>query len=168
MRCTDTDTYHGSTTFHAESVSVLYEKPVWFKVVRADREDAQEELIFRIATVLQKGSHHSKMLKMQITSEDDPFFLHSMEITEEDFQTLKLDQSILVDFGAFSNELIDLLEACVHARGEENPQFRAILKLDAGFSTFSVLEVSVPRQWSEWTLCVESRGSLNQLNGTIF
>eukprot|EP00959_Pyramimonas_sp_CCMP1952_P251628 5257925-Pyramimonas_sp.AAC.1 len=130
------DSFHGSV-FHAESVNVLYEKPVWFKVLRADREDVHEELIFRIATDLQKGSHHSKLLKMQITSEDDPFFLHSMEISEEDFQTLKVDQSILVDFGAFPNEIIDLLEACVHAKGEENPQFRAILRLDAGFSTFS-------------------------------
>ena len=41
------------------------------------------------------------MLKLQVTSEEDPFFLHTMEVSEEDFQSLKQEQAILVDFGAF-------------------------------------------------------------------
>lgn len=46
-----------------------------------------------------------RILRLQLTSEDDPFFLHTMEVSEEDFQTLKADQAILVDFGAFPQEV---------------------------------------------------------------
>jgi hypothetical protein len=46
-----------------------------------------------------------RVLKLQVTSDDDPFFLHTMEVSEEDFQALKHEQAILVDFGAFPAEV---------------------------------------------------------------
>ena len=46
-----------------------------------------------------------RVLRLQLTSEEDPYFLHTMEVSEEDFQTLKADQAILVDFGAFPQEV---------------------------------------------------------------
>lgn len=39
-----------------------------------------------------------------------------MDLGEDDFQMLKLDQGILVDFGAFPGKLIELVEACISAK----------------------------------------------------
>ena len=52
-----------------------------------------------------------------------------MEVSEEEFQSLKVEQSILVDFHQFPDKFIELLEECVSSRGEANPRFLAVLRL---------------------------------------
>jgi spindle assembly abnormal protein 6 len=70
------------------------------------------------------------VLKLQVTSEEDPFFLHTMEVSEEDFQSLKQEQAILVDFGAFPAEVIMLLDACADTQeAAPPPAFRALLRV---------------------------------------
>ena len=64
----------------------------------------------------------AQLLRVQITSEEDPFFLHSLEVSEEDFQTLKVEQSLLVDFSTFPSKLIELLQEGIRCRGEEPPR----------------------------------------------
>ena len=54
-----------------------------------------------------------------------------MEVSEEEFQSLKVEQSILVDFHQFPDKFIELLEECVSSRGEANPRFLAVLRLGA-------------------------------------
>lgn len=66
---------------------------------------------------------------MQVTSESDPFFYHHMEVSEEEFQALKVEQSILVDFAQFPDKFIELLEECISSRGEEQPRFLAVLRV---------------------------------------
>ena len=71
------------------------------------------------------------MLRVQVTSETDPFFFHHMEVSEDEFQSLKVEQSILVDFAQFPDKFIELLEECIASRGEENPRFLAVLRVGA-------------------------------------
>lgn len=40
----------------------------------------------------------------QLTDESDPFFLYTLKISEEEFQAVKVDQSILVDFAEFPDK----------------------------------------------------------------
>jgi spindle assembly abnormal protein 6 len=61
-------------------------------------------------------------LKIHLSSEDDLFLLHTLEFTEEEFQTLKAEQGILVDFGNFPGKIIGLLERCIASRHEEAPR----------------------------------------------
>ncbi|KAK3238212.1 hypothetical protein CYMTET_27296 [Cymbomonas tetramitiformis] len=129
-------------SFQPEPASTLYENSVFVKTQRADREEVNEELVVRISLGVNKQEHHTKNLKVQITSEEDPFFLHTLEVGEEDFQNLKVEQSILVDFATFPSELIGLLDSCRDAYDEESPKFRAVLRIDAGQSVFSILEVN--------------------------
>mmetsp|Transcript_13415 Transcript_13415/g.37672 ORF Transcript_13415/g.37672 Transcript_13415/m.37672 type:complete len:496 (-) Transcript_13415:955-2442(-) len=68
-----------------------------------------------------------KVLKLQVTSEKDSFFLHSLEVTEDSFQRLKHDQSILVDFTDFPSHLIALLEHCIEAKQDAHPKFLCVL-----------------------------------------
>ena len=58
-----------------------------------------------------------------------PSFLHYMEVSEEGFQALKVEQSILVTFAQFPENLIALLEECIGGRGQERPKFLAVLRL---------------------------------------
>lgn len=56
-------------------------------------------------------SHRFKqVLVIQISSEADLYFLHALEVNEDDFQHLKVDQGILVDFSAFPEKLTELLK----------------------------------------------------------
>ena len=59
-----------------------------------------------------------QVLRIHVTSESDPFFFHHMEVSEEEFQALKTEQSILVDFAQFPDKFIELLEECIGSRGE--------------------------------------------------
>jgi spindle assembly abnormal protein 6 len=45
-----------------------------------------------------------------------------LEVSEEDFQALKAEQGILVDFGSFPAKVISLLERCVQAQAEHPPR----------------------------------------------
>lgn len=57
----------------------------------------------------------TQVLRIHASSEDDPFFLHTLEVSEEEFQGLKAEQGILVDFASFPGKIISLLERCVGA-----------------------------------------------------
>lgn len=52
-------------------------------------------------------------LGIVLTSEENRFFLYTMEVSEEDFAALRQDQGILVDFASFPSEIIGLLQACI-------------------------------------------------------
>lgn len=82
-----------------------------------------------------------QVLRVQVTSETDPFFFHHMEVSEEEFQSLKVEQSILVDFTQFPDKFIELLEECIASRGEESPRFLAVLRVGADADENSSLGV---------------------------
>lgn len=62
----------------------------------------------------------SQVLRIHISSEEDPFFLHSLEVSEDDFQGLKVDQGILVDFAHFPDKIISLLERCLASHAADH------------------------------------------------
>ena len=59
-------------------------------------------------------------LRIELTSEEEFFFMHILEVTEEDFVTLKADQGILVDFLGFPGKIASLLERCSQALRESS------------------------------------------------
>ncbi|XP_075040154.1 spindle assembly abnormal protein 6 homolog [Mixophyes fleayi] len=66
---------------------------------------------------------HKKDLVVRMTDDSDPFFLYNLVISEEDFQSLKLQQGLLVDFSAFPQKFIDLLYQCINEENKEVPRF---------------------------------------------
>ena len=62
------------------------------------------------------SQHPMQALRIELTSEEDLFFMHVLEVTEEDFLTLKADQGILVDFLGFPEKVAGLLERCLKSR----------------------------------------------------
>lgn len=60
---------------------------------------------------------------MRLTDDADPFFLYNLVISEEDFQSLKSQQGLLVDFSAFPQKFIDLLQQCIQEQNKDIPRF---------------------------------------------
>ena len=63
------------------------------------------------------GGQRERLLHVEITDENDPFFLFAMDVNEADFHDLKQDQSLLVDFVTFPSKFIELLEKCLSETG---------------------------------------------------
>jgi hypothetical protein len=60
---------------------------------------------------------------VQITNELDPFFFYSLEVNEDDFQSLKVEQCILVDFATFPYKFIELLEQCIASASNDSSRY---------------------------------------------
>nr|XP_037288975.1 spindle assembly abnormal protein 6 homolog [Rhipicephalus microplus] len=70
-----------------------------------------------------------KELHIQLTDDADPFFFYTLTLTEDDFQSLKAQQGLLVDFLAFPQKFIDLLELCTKdEQKDENRRLEAALR----------------------------------------
>ncbi|XP_072500205.1 spindle assembly abnormal protein 6 homolog isoform X1 [Notamacropus eugenii] len=116
---------------------VLFRQLVPLQVKCKDCEERRVNV--RVSIELQAVSNpvHRKDLVIQLTDDADPFFLYNLVISEEDFQSLKLQQGLLVDFSAFPQKFIDLLQQCTQEQGKEIPRF--LLQL---VSTTAILDHS--------------------------
>ena len=76
--------------------------------------------------------------------DDDPCFLYSLFITDDDFKVLKAQQGLLVDFDNFATQLICLLEQCQvpAASLSKAPKFLLLLSEEAGDWSFKVVETN--------------------------
>ncbi|CAF4412662.1 unnamed protein product, partial [Didymodactylos carnosus] len=74
-------------------------------------------------------------LIIKLTDESDLFFLYKLHLNEEDFQNLKIEQGLLVDFSAFPQHVIDYLEMCVRdQQNETTAKFQLHLVTKDSFS----------------------------------
>ena len=63
-----------------------------------------------------------QLLRVFISSETDLFFLHVLEVGEEEYAMLRQDQDIRVDFANFAGKLIGLLDKCIACKEEDLPR----------------------------------------------
>ena len=89
---------------------------------------------------------NQRVLHVQLTDESDSFLLFNLDLSEDEFQALKTDQSILVDFPTFPSKYVELLRQCQAAASEEHPRFVAQLSIGNGTPTFTVTETNPFRQ----------------------
>ena len=79
-----------------------------------------------------------------LADDDDPCFLYSLFITEDDFKVLKAQQGLLVDFDNFATQLICLLEQCQVPLTSlsKTPKFLMLLSEEGGEWTFKLVETN--------------------------
>ncbi|XP_078656679.1 spindle assembly abnormal protein 6 homolog [Branchiostoma floridae x Branchiostoma belcheri] len=111
----------------------LFCKPVLVCMKSADREDRRAHIRVTVELSTVTNPVHKKELVVRLTDDSDLFFLFNLALGEEDFQMLKSQQGLLVDFGAFPQKFIDLLELCLQEEQKENPKF--LLQFVSGNST---------------------------------
>lgn len=88
------------------------------------------------------AASRQQQMSFQLTDETDPFFLYTLRVSEEEFQVLKVDQSILVDFSEFPSKFIELLQSCVTAADDDAPKFSAGLVSTTDGTFLSVVETN--------------------------
>ena len=91
--------------------SPLFEKQLPVYLLKQD--DHENLLTFRILQGSQDNNKtHDRVLYFELADDNDPYFLYFLELSEQDFPSLKKEQSILVDFSTFPSKLIELLLLC--------------------------------------------------------
>lgn len=101
----------------------LYAKKLPVTIRIQEHEDRKSTIQVAIEVSHPTPSISRKELVVRLTDEKDPFFLFTLRLAEDDFQGLKVQQGLLVDFGAFPQKFIDLLELCLHEEHKEVPKF---------------------------------------------
>ncbi|GAX76067.1 hypothetical protein CEUSTIGMA_g3510.t1 [Chlamydomonas eustigma] len=142
----------GGTGFDWQNATTLFWKPVPVSLRQADREDLSDELTFRILTGHARNNHNLRILRIHISSDSDLFFLHSLEVSEEDFQSLKNEQGILVDFASFPGKIITLLDKCISPQPSDTTRFQAVLNVKNVESIFKIVEINDFKQLPHITL----------------
>ncbi|KAG9486865.1 hypothetical protein GDO78_006975 [Eleutherodactylus coqui] len=66
---------------------------------------------------------YKKDLIVRLSDDTDPFFLYNLTLGEEDFLSLKNQQGLLVEYSAFPQRFIQLLEQCIAEQDKNIPRF---------------------------------------------
>lgn len=66
------------------------------------------------------------------TRQADAYLLYTLDISEDEFHSLKTEQSLLVDFQTFPSKLVELLRQCQASASDEHPRFVAVLATGGG------------------------------------
>ncbi|XP_014665309.1 PREDICTED: spindle assembly abnormal protein 6 homolog [Priapulus caudatus] len=95
--------------------------PVCMKT--GDRDERNAFINISVELNVLTSPLHKKELIVRLTDETDLLFLYSLVLGEEDFQSLKSQQGLLVDFSAFPQKFIDLLNLCLQEQSSNVPRF---------------------------------------------
>ncbi|KDR19091.1 spindle assembly abnormal protein 6 homolog isoform X3 [Zootermopsis nevadensis] len=76
------------------------------------KEDCNKLLKLVVCFVTVVSPVSEKSLSIQITDDNDPFMLYTLVINEVDFQSIKEQQGLLIEYDKFPQQLIKLLHLC--------------------------------------------------------
>ncbi|XP_051233777.1 spindle assembly abnormal protein 6 homolog isoform X1 [Dicentrarchus labrax] len=124
----------------------LFSKVLQVNVRCRDCEERKANIRVTIELQLTTSPVHKRDLLVKLTDDLDPYFLFNLSISEEDFQSLKVQQGLLIDFASFPQKFIDLLNLCCSEQQSDNPRFLLHLSCHSpvleGPANFSVVETN--------------------------
>uniref|UniRef100_A0A1A8CCA0 Spindle assembly abnormal protein 6 homolog n=1 Tax=Nothobranchius kadleci TaxID=1051664 RepID=A0A1A8CCA0_NOTKA len=124
----------------------LFNKVLQVIVRCKDCEERKANLRVTIELQLTTSTAHRRDLLVRLIDDIDPYFLFNLSISEEDFQSLKVQQGLLIDFASFPQKFIDLLNLCNSEQESDSPRFLLHLTCQSsvleGFASFSVVETN--------------------------
>ncbi|XP_008553655.1 spindle assembly abnormal protein 6 homolog isoform X1 [Microplitis demolitor] len=135
----------GDIAMQLNNVEVLYTKVQKVYLKPQYKEERQREL--RVNVEIHSGISPvcRKTLCVLLSDDDDPCFLYSLLITEDDFKVLKAQQGLLVDFDNFATQLIHLLEqshSSMTGTSKMPPKFLLLLSEESGDWIFKLVETN--------------------------
>lgn len=68
------------------------------KLRSPDREDFTQQLGIKIVIHAQSSNSQQQVLTIELTDEQNPYFLYTLECSETDYHLLKSEQQLIVDF----------------------------------------------------------------------
>ncbi|KAK1137451.1 hypothetical protein K0M31_001961 [Melipona bicolor] len=135
----------GDSGLQLNNVEILYSKVQRVYMKPQNKEERQRELRVNVESHAGISPVCRKSLCVLLADDDDPCFLYSLFITEEDFKILKSQQGLLVDFDNFATQLIYLLEQCQIPSGnlsKSPPKFLLLLAEEGGEWILKLVETN--------------------------
>ncbi|KAM3619006.1 uncharacterized protein V6R79_001559 [Siganus canaliculatus] len=124
----------------------LFSKVLQVTVRCRDSEERKANIRVSILLQMTTSPVHKRDLLVKITDDTDPYFLFNLSISEEDFQSLKVQQGLLIDFTSFPQKFIDLLNRCYSEQESDSPRFVLHLSCQSpsleGPAHFNVIETN--------------------------
>ena len=85
----------------------LFDRQVPITFRADDRDERTASLTVRVLTGSRVAlGQKERLLHFEITDDVDPFFLYTLDVSEDEFHRLKHDQSLLVEFAEFPTHFI--------------------------------------------------------------
>jgi spindle assembly abnormal protein 6 len=135
-----------STDLHREQP--LFDRTLCVEVTASNADTRHSDLVVRIigGTRQPVQGQVDKIVHFEVTDDSDPYFLYMLDVGEQDFHSLKREQSILVDFSLFPGMFIQLLDHCAAASAnvgeEEGAEANFIARIDQSTGVFSIIEAN--------------------------
>ncbi|CAG5133072.1 unnamed protein product [Candidula unifasciata] len=108
--------------FQHTNMETVFSKQVPIIMKAPDREE--RKVFVHLHILMQSLKRDStKDLIVKLTDDEDLLFLYTLRLAENDFHSLKMQQGLLVDFTAFPQKFVDLLEMCIRENSKDNPKF---------------------------------------------
>ena len=122
-------------------------------IIKSEKNTSIEPMKISIIKLLEKQPH----LIIQVTNPNDPLFLYSLDLSEIEYQQLKAEQSLLVDFQNFPDFITKMFFYC---KNDKDDIYSCVLNIGAiGENNFSSM--------SNGTLSVEEKTQYRKLNHLI-
>ncbi|XP_014211968.1 spindle assembly abnormal protein 6 homolog [Copidosoma floridanum] len=126
------------------NVEVIYSKIQRVYVKQQQKEERQRELRVNVEIHAGLSPVCRKALCVLLADDNDPCFLYSLFITDDDFKVLKAQQGLLVDFDNFATQLICLLEQCISQSSavSKTSKFLLLLSEEGSDWSFKLVETN--------------------------
>ena len=124
---------------------LLFNSLLQVRVKCKDCDDRKTDIRVTVEQQLTLHPVHKRELLVRLTDDKDPCFLYNLAISEEDFQSLKVQQGLLVDFVSFPQKFIDLLNQCIAEQDKDSPRFLLELSCLSPVSNGSAANFNVGR-----------------------
>jgi len=93
-------------------------------IIKSEKNNSIEPMKISIIKLLEKQPH----LIIQVTNPNDPLFLYSLDLSEIEYQQLKSEQSLLVDFQNFPDFISKMFYFC---KNDKDDIYTCVLTLGA-------------------------------------
>ena len=93
------------------------------------RSDGDRQSPLLVSVTTNSTSAASRGVSIVLTDPADYFCYFSVSLQEEDFNSLKTQQGLLVDFSQFGVMVTQLLEKCREENNSQQPKFILVLNL---------------------------------------
>lgn len=98
---------------------IFYSKNHFVHMVNSETSEDRVRLIH--ITISTQTTNKNELI-VKLSGENDPFFLYSLYLNEDNYQPLKASQELVDEFSSFGERLISLLKDCEKYQTAEKPR----------------------------------------------
>ncbi|GAB6028756.1 Spindle assembly abnormal protein 6 [Chamberlinius hualienensis] len=120
----------------------IFSKQLQILVKGINCEERNAKLSISAQTQVMSSSLFRKEFVVRLTDETDPIFYYYLRLNDEDYQSLRTQQGLLVDFTSFPQKFVELLDLCSREESKESPRFVLQMQLSNGSSLLNIVEIN--------------------------